>query len=186
MFITKIGHNHIHTFDEIKNCSAKQTWTLSLLMKVTSVLSTEYPKKVLQYCRKYDFQGFRSMVFLQYHMMLSDPAEIQVSEECPSRPLPIHNPHHIVFCVLLLGRIFCQVHRCCTRNTCTPSSDPGWVMGCLPVPVPGGWSIKRSTSPPSNGRPSRDISEWFNERVANSSRSLVPCRKHRKSSTPRS
>ncbi|KAH8233716.1 hypothetical protein KR026_011571 [Drosophila bipectinata] len=37
----------------------------------------EYPKKVLQYCRKYDFQGFRSMVFLQYHMMLSDPAEIQ-------------------------------------------------------------------------------------------------------------
>ncbi|KAH8389767.1 hypothetical protein KR200_001284 [Drosophila serrata] len=37
----------------------------------------EYPKKVLQYCRKYDFQGFRSLVFLQYHMMLSDPAEIQ-------------------------------------------------------------------------------------------------------------
>ncbi|KAI8035722.1 hypothetical protein M5D96_011472 [Drosophila gunungcola] len=35
------------------------------------------PKKVLQYCRKYDFQGFRSLVFLQYHMMLSDPAEIQ-------------------------------------------------------------------------------------------------------------
>ncbi|EDW60846.1 probable cytochrome P450 4ad1 [Drosophila virilis] len=37
----------------------------------------EYPKKVLQYCRKYDFQGFRSLVFLQYHIMLSDPAEIQ-------------------------------------------------------------------------------------------------------------
>ncbi|KAH8410917.1 hypothetical protein KR222_008908 [Zaprionus bogoriensis] len=37
----------------------------------------EYPKKVLQYCRKYDFQGFRSLVFLQYHMILSDPAEIQ-------------------------------------------------------------------------------------------------------------
>ncbi|KAH8277807.1 hypothetical protein KR018_007650 [Drosophila ironensis] len=37
----------------------------------------EYPKKVLQYCRKYDFQGFRSLVFLQYHMMLSNPAEIQ-------------------------------------------------------------------------------------------------------------
>ncbi|XP_034476701.1 probable cytochrome P450 4ad1 [Drosophila innubila] len=37
----------------------------------------EYPKKILQYCRKYDFQGFRSLVFLQYHMILSDPAEIQ-------------------------------------------------------------------------------------------------------------
>ncbi|XP_011184380.2 probable cytochrome P450 4ad1 [Zeugodacus cucurbitae] len=37
----------------------------------------EYPKKILQYCRKYDFQGFRSMVFFQYHVMLSDPAEIQ-------------------------------------------------------------------------------------------------------------
>ncbi|BFG06003.1 probable cytochrome P450 4ad1 [Drosophila madeirensis] len=37
----------------------------------------EYPKKLLQYCRKYDFQGYRSLVFLQYHMMLSDPAEIQ-------------------------------------------------------------------------------------------------------------
>ncbi|EDW74218.2 uncharacterized protein Dwil_GK21813 [Drosophila willistoni] len=37
----------------------------------------EYPKKVLQYCRKYDFRGFRSLVFLQYHIMLSDPAEIQ-------------------------------------------------------------------------------------------------------------
>ncbi|XP_030388380.1 probable cytochrome P450 4ad1 [Scaptodrosophila lebanonensis] len=37
----------------------------------------EYPKKILQYCRKYDFQGFRSSVFLQYHIMLSDPAEIQ-------------------------------------------------------------------------------------------------------------
>ncbi|XP_061396112.1 probable cytochrome P450 4ad1 [Musca vetustissima] len=37
----------------------------------------EYPKKILQYCRKYDFQGFRSLVFFQYHVMLSDPAEIQ-------------------------------------------------------------------------------------------------------------
>ncbi|XP_050326256.1 probable cytochrome P450 4ad1 [Bactrocera neohumeralis] len=37
----------------------------------------EYPKKILQYCRKYDFQGFRSVVFFQYHVMLSDPAEIQ-------------------------------------------------------------------------------------------------------------
>ncbi|XP_004534613.1 probable cytochrome P450 4ad1 isoform X1 [Ceratitis capitata] len=37
----------------------------------------EYPKKILQYCRKYNFQGFRSMVFFQYHVMLSDPAEIQ-------------------------------------------------------------------------------------------------------------
>ncbi|XP_017837165.2 probable cytochrome P450 4ad1 [Drosophila busckii] len=37
----------------------------------------EYPKKILQYCRKYDFQGYRSLVFLQYHIMLSDPAEIQ-------------------------------------------------------------------------------------------------------------
>uniref|UniRef100_A0A1I8PSP6 Cytochrome P450 n=1 Tax=Stomoxys calcitrans TaxID=35570 RepID=A0A1I8PSP6_STOCA len=37
----------------------------------------EYPKKILQYCRKYEFQGFRSLVFFQYHVMLSDPAEIQ-------------------------------------------------------------------------------------------------------------
>lgn len=39
---------------------------------------------MLQYCRKYDFQGFRSLVFLQYHMILSDPAEIQVSPSLPS------------------------------------------------------------------------------------------------------
>ncbi|XP_002006193.3 probable cytochrome P450 4ad1 [Drosophila mojavensis] len=37
----------------------------------------EYPKKILQYCRKYDFHGYRSLVFLQYHIMLSDPAEIE-------------------------------------------------------------------------------------------------------------
>ncbi|KAH8404055.1 hypothetical protein KR215_008730 [Drosophila sulfurigaster] len=44
----------------------------------------EYPKKILQYCRKYDFQGYRSLVLLQYHMILSDPAEIQNMLSSPS------------------------------------------------------------------------------------------------------
>lgn len=75
-------------------------------MKVTSVSSTEYPKKVLQYCRKYDFQGFRSMVFLQYHMMLSDPAEIQVSEECPGCPQTILTLITLCFVCLCLAEYF--------------------------------------------------------------------------------
>lgn len=98
------------------SCNAPQTRPQGLVAKVLGahqlyLSPTEYPKKVLQYCRKYDFQGFRSLVFLQYHMMLSDPAEIQVSP--PPRPSSTSS-------LRLACRTSCRAHRCCTRSTCTP------------------------------------------------------------------
>lgn len=142
---------------------------------------TEYPKKMLQYCRKYDFQGFRSLVFLQYHMILSDPAEIQVSPSLPSShflllppPIEIENLLRIS---LGIRRTFCRALHCCTRSTCTRFCALGSAMGYSPVPVPVGWSIRSSMCPPSRGPPLRAIYVWCIELARNLCSSCWPSRR---------
>lgn len=134
---------------------------------------------MLQYCRKYDFQGFRSLVFLQYHMILSDPAEIQVSPSLPSHflLLPQIAIENLLRISLGIRRTFCRALHCCTRSTCTRFCALGSAMGYSPVPVPVGWSIRSSMCPPSRGPPLRAIYVWCIELARNLCSSCWPSRR---------
>lgn len=85
-----------------------------------------------------------------------------------------------------IDRTCCRALHCCTRSTCIPFYALGWAMACSRVPVPVGWSIRKSMRRLSSARPSRAICVSCIEPGSGLWRSYASSRSHQSLSTPRS